>query len=41
MVIEHNTDNNGKDLSGSDDKRDDVLFKLLDHAVDKDLADGG
>ena len=41
MVIEHYTDNHSEDLSCGDYEGYNVLLKLLDHAVNKDLANRG
>lgn len=39
MVVEENTKTNGKDLSRSDNKRNEVLFELFDHTIDKHLSE--
>lgn len=40
MAIENNWYNNCEYLTGGDHKWNDMLFKLLDHSIDEDLADG-
>ena len=39
MAVENNTYCGGQYLSTADGKRDEVLLKLFDHAVDKKLAE--